>query len=276
METASKHEYVILPGNSSLLNWKELWEYRELFYFFTWRDVKVKYKQTVLGFLWVILQPAIMVSITTFALGDALNIKTTLPYPVFVFSGFVLWNFFSAGVNNAGNSMVSHANIIKKIYFPRLVIPLSAIISAGFDMLITMILFIAALFFFPVSVDLSVMYFWPLAILVAAVTAVGMGCWLSALMVKYRDFRYIIPFLIQAFFFLTPIIYPVSNHGHRWINYIIALNPMYVAITFFRWPLSAEPIDPNLMTISLTSCLILFVGGTLYFKKTEKYFADLA
>ncbi|RAW02658.1 ABC transporter permease [Pseudochryseolinea flava] len=276
METASKREYVIGPDNTSFFNWKELWDYRELFYFFTWRDVKVKYKQTALGLIWVFLQPVFMVLIFTFSLRMVLNYESSLPYPVFVFSGLVLWNFFSAGVNNAGNSMVSQSNIIKKIYFPRLVIPLSAVISAGFDMLIALLIFIITLFFFQVPVNLSVVYYWPAAILITLIASVGAGCWLSALMVKYRDFRYVIPFLLQALLFLTPIIYPITPRTSIWVTYVMAMNPMFAAIWFFRTPMMFDTTPNTLLLVSVISGVLLFLIGTGYFKRTERYFADLA
>lgn len=278
MEDTSKYESIIGPSDAGLFNWKELWEYRELFYFFTWRDVKVKYKQTVLGLFWVVLQPILMVLIFTFFFNRALHLPSDgIPYSVFAFSGLVLWNFFSAGVTNAGNSMVSNSNIIKKVYFPRLIIPFSGIISAGFDMSISTCVFIVMLIGFQVPVNVfEVILLWPLAMIVTFVSAIGVGCWLSALMVKYRDFRYVIPFMMQALLFLTPIIYPVSMLSHGWIKYVLALNPMYAAITIFRLPIVVAPVSTALLLISLSSGLILFLIGIGYFKRTEKYFADLA
>jgi lipopolysaccharide transport system permease protein len=278
MEETSRYESVIEPSDSGLFNWKELWEYRELFYFFTWRDVKVKYKQTVLGLFWVILQPIFMVLIFTFFFNRALHLPSEgVPYSVFAFSGLVLWNFFSAGVTNAGNSMVTNSNIIKKVYFPRLIIPFSGIISAGFDMTISTGVFIVMLIGFQVPVNIfEVILLWPLAMIVTFISAIGVGCWLSALMVKYRDFRYVIPFMMQALLFLTPIIYPVTMLSHDWIKYMLALNPMYAAITIFRLPVVAAPVSTDLLLISLSSGLILFLIGVGYFKRTEKYFADLA
>lgn len=277
MEETLRKESVIEPENAIFFNWRELWEYRELFYFFTWRDVKVKYKQTVLGFLWVVLQPVCMVLIFTFFFNRALHLPSEgLPYSIFTFSGLVLWNFFSAGATNAGNSMVTNANIIKKIYFPRIIIPLSGIISAAFDMFIALMVFLVTLVVFQVSVDFSVVIFWPLAILITLITTIGAGCWLAALMVKYRDFRYVIPFLMQALLFLTPVIYPMNMLNQDRVKYLLAVNPMYCALECFRAPMVSTGISTDLFLISITSGVILFVIGLLYFKSTEKYFADLA
>jgi lipopolysaccharide transport system permease protein len=277
MEETLRKESVIEPSNGTFLNGRELWEYRELFYFFTWRDVKVKYKQTALGFLWVVLQPVCMVLIFTFFFNRALHLPSEgLPYSIFTFSGLVLWNFFSSGLTSAGNSMVTNANIIKKIYFPRIIIPLSGIISAGFDMLMALMVFIFTLIIFQIPVSITVIWFWPFAILLTFVASIGAGCWLSALMVKYRDFRYVIPFLMQAFLFLTPVIYPVNMLTHDYIKYMLALNPMYAALVCFRAPMVSTAISLDLFFISVSSGVLLFAIGLAYFRHTEKYFADLA
>ena len=206
-----EQERIIDADKRSLFNWAELWEYRELFYFFAWRDIKIKYKQTVLGFLWAILQPLAMMLIFTFFFGRALKIPSQhLPYPVFVFSGLLLWNLFAAGLTSASNSMINNANIIKKIYFPRLVIPVSAIFVAVFDFLMSFLLFLILLIYYRQHVSLHALWCWPLAILIGIVSTLGPGSLLSALNVKYRDFRYVIPFVVQVLFFLTPVIYPVS------------------------------------------------------------------
>ncbi len=269
--------YEINATQNRLLNFGELWRYRELFYFFTWRDIKVKYKQTVLGFLWAILQPLLMMLIFTFFFSRTLNIQhLTIPYPVFVFSGLILWNFFSSALTNASNSMVNNAPIIKKIYFPRLIIPVSSILGAFFDFIMAFILFFFILLYYQVSPELSAILLWPLALLVTAVASLGLGSWLSALNVKYRDFRYVIPFLVQILFFVTPIIYPASLIEQEWIRYIVALSPMYAAIEFFRIPLSTTSANTLMLTLSLSSSIIFLFVGLIYFRRTEDFFADLA
>jgi lipopolysaccharide transport system permease protein len=269
-------EYKI-ESNQRIFNWAELWRYRELFYFFTWRDIKVKYKQTVLGFLWAVLQPLMMMIIFTFFFGRALNIPSqNLPYPIYCFSGLLLWNVFSSGLTNASNSMINNSSIIKKIYFPRLIIPVSSILVALFDFLMSFILFVAILLFYRQPVSWSALFFWPSAMFLSVVATLGLGCWLAALNVKYRDFRYVIPFLIQILFFLTPIIYPISLLKYPVLQYLLACSPMYVVIELFRLPLTGMPVNLLYTEISLASTLILLLIGVIYFKRTEDFFADFA
>jgi lipopolysaccharide transport system permease protein len=200
-----------------------------------------------------------------------------MEYPVFAFSGLILWTIFSSGITNAGNSMVSNAQIIKKIYFPRLIIPISTILASVIDFAITfgMFLVLIVLFHQPVNLTYAIV-FWPMGLLIAVIATFGPGCWLAALNIKYRDFRYVIPFLVQSLLFLTPVIYPISIVSDSWVKYLMAINPMYAAITIFRLPLSQNMPELLLVTISLLSGLVLFVGGLYYFRRTEMYFADLA
>ncbi|MBS1681415.1 MAG: ABC transporter permease [Bacteroidetes bacterium] len=265
------------PSTAKILHWKELWLYRELFYFFTWRDIKVKYKQTLLGFLWAILQPLFMMIIFTFFFGRALNIPSqNLPYPLYVFSGLLLWNMFSAGLTNASNSMVNNAAIIKKIYFPRLIIPVSSILVALFDFLMGFGIYTGLLVYYAQPVAWSAAFIWPLALILTVVATMGLGSWLSALNIKYRDFRYVIPFLVQVLFFLTPVIYPVSMLKYPFLQYILVCSPMYAAIELFRYPLTDAMPDIYFMTASLTSGVVFLFIGIFYFKQTENFFADYA
>ncbi|MEO7989461.1 MAG: ABC transporter permease [Chryseolinea sp.] len=280
MKLPENNEYYfeIKPKVAFSLNLKELFEYKELFYFFTWRDVKVKYKQTALGFLWAVLQPLIMMAIFTFFMGKTLKIQPdSMDYPVFAFSGLILWTVFSSGVTNAGNSMVSNAQIIKKIYFPRLIIPVSSIFVAVFDFFIAFLVFIVLLLAFHQPVNIGQAFlFWPLGLIITIISTFGPGCLLAALNVKYRDFRYVIPFMVQALLFVTPVIYPVSMVSQVWVKYVLAINPMYAAITLFRLPMMQQLSDPSLVWISLSSGVLFFFIGLTYFRKTEMYFADLA
>jgi len=260
------------------LGLKELWLYRELFYFFTWRDVKVKYKQTALGVIWVVLQPVLTVAIFSYFFGRTLHIPSSkVDYPVFVFSGLLLWNFFSASVNTAGNSMLTNAPIIKKIYFPRLIIPVSALMVAGVDFLIAFIVYLGMLLYYHTAVDISLLLlYWPMAIVLVVMGTLGISCGLAALTVKYRDFRYVIPFGLQIALFVSPVIYPVSIVNSPWLNYLLALNPMFAAINFFRAPLIGLDASALLMTTSCVSTLLFMIVGISYFKKTEAFFADIA
>lgn len=278
MSTEEIFEYRIDSRNQLSFRWKELWSYRELFYFFTWRDIKVKYKQTALGIIWVLLQPLLLMAIFTYFFGKVLGVEPEgMPYAVFAFSGVLLWNFFSAAVTNAGNSMVGNAGIIKKIYFPRLVVPLSAILVALTDLFITLVLFFIFLAVYGHPVSWQALLYWPCALLLGIVGATGLGCLLAALMVKYRDFRFIVPFALQIAFFITPVVYPVSRISFAFLKYLLALNPMYGAIALFRFPLTAHnSMDYTLIAISVVSSGMLMLIGLLYFRKTELFFADVA
>jgi lipopolysaccharide transport system permease protein len=270
-------EYKIKGKKKLSLNLKELWEYRELFYFFTWRDIKVKYKQAVLGSLWAILQPFLTMLIFTF-LGDMLKIPSDgLPYPIFAYSGLMFWTMFSSSVSSAGNSMVSNSGIIKKIYFPRLIIPMSSILVAAFDFIMALIVYVGLLIYFQTEVSiLKMIVFIPLSVLITVIASFGLGSFLAALNVKYRDFRYIIPFLVQSLMFLTPVIYPVSIVKYQWAKYLIALNPMSGAIDLARNAILNKPLNYEMLSVSVISAIFLFFIGLLYFRKTEAYFADIA
>lgn len=278
MPENNEYYFEIKPKDTFSLNFKELVDYKELFYFFTWRDIKVKYKQTTLGFLWAILQPLLLMLIFTLFIGRSLRVPSDeMQYPVFVFSGLILWLIFSSGVTNAGNSMVANAQIIKKIYFPRLIIPISSILVAVFDFFMAFLVLVPLLFYYqqPVNV-IEAILFWPAGLMLTIISTFGLGCLLAALNVKYRDFRYVIPFLVQALLFVTPVIYPISVLKYEWLQYLIALNPMYSAITLFRLPLTSITPDPVLLSISIASGFLLLLLGTVYFRRTEMYFGDLA
>src|SRR5690554_5503207 len=271
-------EHRITPPSKFSLGLSELARYRELFYFFTWRDVKVKYKQTFLGFAWAVLQPFILMVIFSVFFGRALNVPSDgVPYPLFAFSGLMLWNVFSTGLSGAGNSMVSNANIIKKIYFPRLVIPMSAILVAVFDFFMAFLVYVGLVIYYGYTLGVELLYLLPLALVLTVVATFGPGALIAAMNVKYRDFRYLLPFIIQVGLFVTPVIYPVSMFGDKpWLVQVLAVNPMYAPITLIRHALVDVPIDLTLIGVSIASSLVFLVVGVFYFRKTEGYFADLA
>jgi lipopolysaccharide transport system permease protein len=272
-----RNEMVIEPRGKFGLNLGELWQYRELFYFFTLRDVKVKYKQTFLGVLWVVLQPLMMIAVFTFVFRRALQISSVeMDYTLFAFSGLLLWNLFASSVNNAGSSMLTNAPIIKKIYFPRLIIPFSGILVSLVDFSVSLVVFVIFLLFKSTPVDfIDLLWCWPSAVLLAVVGTLGLGAWLSALSVKYRDFRFIVPFIIQFGFFVTPVAYPVTVLN-PWMKFVVALNPVYGAIQLFRIPLSSSSPDASLIGVSILSAVVVTVIGLTYFRRTESFFADLA
>lgn len=272
-------EYEIRPAGRISFNFKEIWEYKELFYFFTWRDIKVKYKQTILGFAWAVLQPTMMMLVFTFLFGNAIGAqaKITLPYPVFVYTGLMLWGIFSGGLQAAGNSMVTNSNIIKKIYFPRLIIPMSSILVSVFDFLMTLLPFIALLIYYQIEVNwLRLFVFLPLSLIIILLTTFGVGTFLSALNVKYRDFRYVLPFIIQFLMFATPVIYPTTIVSNEKIKFILNMNPLSSSISLFRSIFDSTPIDYQAIGIGMLSSSVFLLIGMLYFRKTESYFADLA
>jgi len=271
-------EFEIKPQNKFSLGLSELWEYRELFYFFSLRDIKVKYKQAVLGVLWAVLQPIVMALLLSFFIGRAISsyAHMTMPYDVFALSGLVIWGVFSTGLNNAGNSMVTNAGIIKKIYFPRLIIPLSSVLVALFDFLMAFAVFIIYCVAKGVGFNAMALVYFPLGLLLACLATLGSGCLLASLNVKYRDFRYIIPFLIQLLLFITPVMYPPVIVDNVVFKIIVALNPMSAPIDIFRAALSGNSLHPVTDAISILSSLTLLVTGIYYFRKTEAFFADLA
>ena len=270
-------EIIIKPKTRwQLIDIEEIWRYRELFYIFAWRDIKVRYKQTALGILWVIFQPIISMVIFTIFFGNLAKIPSgKLPYSLFVLIGLVFWNYFSATVSHASDSMVANESIIKKVYFPKIILPLSSIVTSFIDFSISMfVLLIVAVFlgFIPNGWFLIV---FPLAVFITAITSAGMSLFLSSINVKYRDVRYILPFFIQILLFLTPVIYPLTIISGR-NRLIMAINPMTSVIESVRSVFSAQTlINPVLIIISVVSSLFIFVAGLWYFHKTEQFFADI-
>lgn len=267
---------VIEPQSRFSLGLNELWQYRELFYFFTWRDIKVKYKQTYLGVLWAVIQPLALMLLFTFVFANNFKLNSGgIKYEIFVLSGLILWNFFNAAISHGAESIIQQSNIIKKIYFPRLIIPGSALLTALFDFILTFIVFIIFCLIFNQPINASAFYVFPLSILFIIFSASGLGILLSALTVKFRDFRYIIPFLLQFLFFASQVVYLLSSLKPTSLKYILALNPVNGVIELFRTPLGLVP-DIYVIGISFFTAVLLFISGIYYFRKTESYFADLA
>ncbi len=270
-------EYIIERQHKFSLGLKELIRYRELFYFFTWRDIKVKYKQAALGFLWAILQPLIMMLIFTL-ISSRLNVDNEgIPRPVFALSGLIIWNIFSNGLLNSANSMVANANIIKKIYFPRLIVPMSSILTALFDFCFALVLYIVVIFINQQSPDWwRVLYCLPIALLLTVLTTFGLGTFLAALNVKYRDFQYVIPFLIQLLLFVNPVLYSSKTFESGWLAWVMKLNPIANAINLCRNSFTGKPIEWSSVAMGFGVAIIIFFIGIYTFRKTEAHFADLA
>lgn len=272
-----KFTTLIQPPSRFSPGFRELWQYRELFYFFTWRDIKVKYKQTLLGIGWALLQPLAMMVLLTLLFSKTWPIHTgPVKYPIFVLSGLICWNLFNQSVSQAGESMLRNAGIINKIYFPRLIIPGAVVLVAFFDFLMGFIIFIVFCFIFGQPLPLAVLWYFPAGILLVVLAAFGAGTLLATLTVKYRDFRYTIPFLLQALFFASQVIYPLQPVQQAWVRYLLAINPVNAAIELFRAPLTGSPADLTIIVIGTASTLLLLISGIYFFKKTEAWFADLA
>lgn len=268
---------VIKPqSNPFSLNLPELWQYRELFYILAWRDIKVRYKQTFLGILWVILQPLASTFIFTIFFGRLAQIPSGgLPYALFVLIGLVFWNFFNQSVTNASNSTINNEAIIKKIYFPRLILPLGTIVTASVDFAISLVLLSLAFIYFQISPTIYIIPAVIIGYLIVFITASGIGMFLSSVNVKYRDVRYILPFFTQLLLFLTPVIYPTTivRPSNR---LILALNPVTGVIEMVR--ASVDPsviLNPQVIAISVVSSLLIFIFGVFYFRRTESFFADI-
>ena len=253
----------------------DLWRYRELIYFLTWRDVLVRYKQTLLGAAWAIIQPVMQMLVFNFLFGDMANISTgDIPRPVFTFAALLPWNLFSKALSDASRSLVSSASMITKVYFPRLVIPLSSTLSGVVDFVIAFVILIGMMFFYQVPVTAQI---WavPLFILLTLVAALGVGLWFSAWNLHYRDVRYLVPFLTQFWMLATPIAYPLSEIPEQW-QLLYAVNPMVGVVEGFRWALVDGPaVEPVVMILSVGVSLLVFVSGLFYFKRMERTFADM-
>lgn len=258
------------------LKLRELWEYRELLYFLTWRDVKVRYKQTVLGAAWAIIQPLMTMVVFSLFFGNLAKIPSDgIPYPIFSYAALVPWTFFANGMGQSSNSLVGAANLIKKIYFPRLVIPISSVISGVVDFALAFIVLLGMMLAYGIVPTLNVV-FLPFLLLLAFVTALGVGMWLSAMNVQFRDVRYIIPFLTQFWMFATPIAYPSSLIENDLLRTLYGLNPMTGVVEGFRWALLDTDTAPGpILIVSTLAAVGLLVSGVYYFRRMEKTFADV-
>ena len=258
------------------LNLREILEFGDLLYFLVWRDIKVRYKQTALGVLWVILQPLLAMILFTIIFGKLARVPSDgIPYPLFVYSGLLLWNFFSAALNNSGNSLIANSNLISKVYFPRLIIPASATLSGIPDFLISSVIFMGICIFYNATPQVAGIILIPFLLFLVIMVAIGCGLWLSALNVEYRDFQYVIPFLLQIWMFATPVIYPSTLFPEKY-RWLLALNPMCGIIEAFRAiSIGHQQIKWELLGISIVISSLIFVSGLLYFKKVERSFADV-
>jgi len=257
------------------LKLRELWEYRELLYFLTWRDIKIRYKQTALGAAWAIIQPVFTMIIFSIFFGKLAKIPSDgVPYPIFSFTALVPWTLFIYGLTQSSNSLVGSANLIRKVYFPRLVIPISSLFSGVADFLIAFAILLAMMLRYSIMPTINVVWI-PFFVLLTLVTSLGVGLWLSALNVEYRDVKYVVPFLTQFWMFATPIAYPSSLLPQPWRT-LYGLNPMAGVVEGFRWGLLGTQTHPgSILIVSSTTALLLLVSGALYFRRMERTFADV-
>ncbi|MGH8052118.1 MAG: ABC transporter permease [Arenimonas sp.] len=266
----------IEAGKIERYYWKDLWRYRELFYFLAWRDILVRYKQTTLGIAWALIRPVLTMLVFTVVFSKLAKLPSGgIPYPLLILAAMLPWQFFASAVSESGNSLISNANMISKIYFPRLVIPTAAVIVSFVDFLISGLLIFMMMLWYGFSPDWRLLIL-PLLMLLVFLTALGVGLWIAALTVKYRDFRYITPFIVQMGLYVSPVGFSSTIVPEQW-RLLYSINPMVGIIDGFRWALLAgqTPLYWPGLLLSLAVTLVLLISGTIYFRKTERSFADL-
>jgi lipopolysaccharide transport system permease protein len=259
------------------VNLRDLWRYRELIYFLTWRNLKVRYKQTLLGVSWAVLEPFLTMVVFTIFFGNLAQVSSDgLPYPIFSYAGLLPWGLFAKALNDASRSLVANSHMLTKIYFPRLILPMASILSGLVDFAIAFVVLLGMMVYYHLWPTAA---FWalPLLVLLALITALGVGLWLSALNVLYRDVGYVIPFLTQFWMFISPVIYPSSSISERW-RLVYALNPMTGVVEGFRWALLG--VQPQatflpMLVLSTVIALLLLISGLFYFRRMERLFADM-
>lgn len=269
-------ELIIEAGRTESQYWKDLWRYRELFYFLAWRDILVRYKQTIIGIAWALIRPLLTMIVFTIVFGRLANLPAGgAPYPILVFSAMLPWQFFANALSECSNSLIVNANLISKVYFPRLIVPASAVMVSFVDFLISGMILLALMIGFNFAPDWRILTL-PLFILIAFAAAIGAGLWLAALNVKYRDFRYIVPFIVQFGLYISPVGFSSEIVPEQW-RLLYSLNPMVGVIDGFRWAILGEAAQLYLpgFALSVSLVVLLLVSGVWYFRKTERTFADV-
>ena len=274
-EPNTKTHLILEPEHHWLsLDLGDFWRYRELLFFLTWRDIKVRYKQTVLGATWAILQPLLTMVVFSIIFGTLANLPSEgLPYPIFTYTALLPWQLFAFALSNSSNSLVSSQNLISKVYFPRLIIPIASVLPGLVDFAIAFIVLVGMMFYYQIPITMRILVL-PIFILLAIMTALAIGVWLSALNVQYRDIRYVVPFLTLIWQYTTPVAYSSSLIPEKW-RLLYGLNPMAGVVEGFRWALLGTGEIGNLLWISVIVVLLFFVGGLIYFKRMEDTFADV-
>lgn len=254
----------------------EVWCYRELLFFFIWRDIKVRYKQTLLGAAWAILQPVFTMIVFSVFFGRLAKIPSDgIPYPIFSYAGLLPWTFFATGLTNGANSVVRDANLVKRVYFPRLITPISAVVGGLPDFFLAFLVLIGMMVYYGLFPTAASLLLLPLCLLLALMTSMGVGLWLSALNAEYRDVRYVVPFLTQFWMYATPVVYPSSLLDEPWRT-LYGLNPMVSVVEGFRWSLLGQgQTVPLMFVLSAVASLTLLVSGAFFFRRMERRFADV-
>jgi lipopolysaccharide transport system permease protein len=275
----SPHEpttiYIKPTKGLAALNLRDLWVYRELIFFMVWRDVKVKYKQTMLGMSWAVIQPVMTMLVFTFLFGKVAKLPTDgIPYPVFSFTALLPWGLFVTALNQGSRSLVAHNNMVTKIYFPRLILPMSSVFSGLVDFAIAFVILIVLMIYYKVTPAWNLIWTLPLFLLLAIITALGVALWLSAINVKYRDVNQALPFLTQFWLFATPVAYSSSVISDKW-QLVYSLNPMAGVVNGFRWAMLGSGNGPDAaLWVSVGISILVLVTGLFYFRSTERTFAD--
>ncbi len=258
------------------INLRELWQYRELLVFFIWRDLKVRYKQTALGVVWVILQPVMTMVVMSVVFGKIAKIPTDgIPYPIFAYSALVPWLYFAGGLARASGSIINSVNLIQKVYFPRLIVPIASVAGGIVDFLLAFAVLIVMMLYYEIYPNLSMIWTLIPLLLLATLLSLGVGLWLAVFNVYYRDVRYIVPFLTQFWMYVTPVVYPAKLVGPSW-RFLYNLNPMVGVVNGFRWVLLDQGDPPGAsIWISVVVTLLVLITGVMYFRRVEKTFADV-
>ncbi|BAZ10125.1 ABC-2 type transporter [Calothrix sp. NIES-4071] len=275
-EIPSKQKLVIEAGRTEQQYWKDLWRYRELFYFLAWRDILVRYKQTAIGMAWALIRPFLTMVVFTVVFGNLAKLPSEgVPYPILVFAGMLPWQFFSTALSECSNSLISNANLISKVYFPRLIVPTSALIVSFVDFMISGMILLALMAWYNFVPDWRILTL-PLFTLIAFAAAMGAGLWLAALNVEYRDFRFVVPFLVQFGLYISPVGFSSTIVSQKW-RLLYSLNPMVGVIDGFRWAILGGESQIYLpgFALSLALVILLLFSGIWYFRKMERKFADV-
>ena len=258
------------------LNLKDLWHYRELIYFLTWRDLKVRYKQSVLGVLWALLKPFMNMVVFTIFFGQLAKVPSDgIPYPIFSYTGLLPWGFFAAALEVSARSMLQSGGMVSKIYFPRIIVPLSSVFANLVDFLIAFTILIGMMIYYQITPTINTLWL-PVFILLAMITAIGVGLWFSALLVMYRDVNYLLPFITEIWKFVSPVVYSATMIPEKW-QWLYSINPMAGVVSGFRWALPGQPETISVASLGISAgiSLVIFISGLYFFRRMERIFADM-